>query len=35
MNCDDLEVLQVWNRKGVGDWERVPELEGVIDEEYA
>lgn len=32
MNCEDLEVLQVWNRLTPADeWRRVSELEGVID----
>jgi len=31
MNCDDLEVLEVWHRPAFGDFERHPELEGVID----
>lgn len=30
MNCDDLEVLQVWQRTAYGDWERNKELEGEI-----
>jgi len=34
MNCDDLEVLQVWHKpRSLGEWERVPSLEGIIDEE--
>lgn len=31
MNCEDVAVLEFWKREGVGDWERMPELEGVID----
>lgn len=31
MNCEDLAVLQVWQREGFGDWQRRPELEGFID----
>ena len=32
MNCEDLEVLQVWQRVGFDEWKRYPELEGLIDE---
>jgi hypothetical protein len=32
MNCDDLAVLEFWHREGIGEWERMKELEGVIDE---
>jgi hypothetical protein len=28
MNCDDLVVLEVWHREGMGDWERRSDLEG-------
>ena len=32
MNCEDLEILQVWRKESAADeWERVYELEGVID----
>ena len=31
MNCDDLEVLQVWQKKDIGDWVRRPELEGTVE----
>jgi hypothetical protein len=31
MNCDDIAVLEVWHRKGVGDWVRIMDLEGLID----
>lgn len=31
MNCDDLEVLQVWKKDTKSDWVRFPELEGVIE----
>ena len=31
MNCDDLEVVQVWNREDC-EWVRHSEMEGVIDE---
>lgn len=33
MNCDDLKVLEYWrlNRQGGYEWERVPELEVVLD----
>lgn len=30
MNCDDLDVLEVWCKQNHG-WVRVPELEGVIE----
>jgi hypothetical protein len=35
MNCDDLEVLEFWNKDNRKDprWERVPEFEGKIDNE--
>ena len=32
MNCEDLAVLEAWHREPLGDWERVLELEGPIDE---
>lgn len=32
MNCDDLAVLEFWQRKGIGNWRRNKKLEGVIDE---
>ena len=32
MNCDDLAVIEVWCREGVGDWVRRLDLEGLIDE---
>ena len=31
MNCEDLEVVQAWRHARLGDWERVPELEGMIE----
>ena len=31
MNCDDIAVLEVWHRKGIGDWVRMMDLEGLID----
>src|SRR3989304_6539495 len=32
MNCEDLAVLQVWHRPyETHEWERRPELEGLID----
>ena len=32
MNCEDIEVLQVWFRdRGLDEWVRVPELEGPMD----
>lgn len=34
MNCEDLEVLQVWHRDSPGEWERHPELEGPIGDRY-
>ena len=33
MNCEDLEVLQVWSREPVADWKRLHLMEGLIDEE--
>lgn len=30
MNCEDLEVLQVWAKENF-DWERYPEEEGIIE----
>jgi len=32
MNCTDIAVLEVWHREGVGEWTRLSELEGLIDE---
>jgi len=32
MNCEDLSILQVWRRESFGDWERIENLEGSIDE---
>lgn len=32
MNCDDLEVLQVWQRID-HEWTRLPDLEGPVDEQ--
>lgn len=34
MNCEDLEVLQVWGRVS-DEWERRSDLEGLIDVFYA
>jgi len=31
MNCEDLAVLQVWDKPSCGEWERHTELEGTID----
>ena len=31
MNCNDLEVLEVWQREGIGDWTRRSKLEGKIE----
>jgi hypothetical protein len=31
-NCDDLAVLEVWHREGIGEWVRFPELEGLINQ---
>lgn len=30
MNCEDIEVLQVWSRDDCGDWIRCPVFEGPI-----
>jgi len=36
MNCEDLEVLEVWERMdALGDWNRRPEFEGRIDHSEA
>jgi hypothetical protein len=35
MNCEDLAVLEAWNKAGLGEWERHPEHEGLIDEAHA
>jgi len=33
MNCEDLEILQVWIKTDcLGDWRRRSDLEGIIDE---
>ena len=31
MNCEDIEVLQVWARDALSDWVRCPHLEGPIE----
>ena len=32
MNCDDLEVLQIWHRNsGMGNWKRIRKIEGKMD----
>ena len=28
MNCDDLEVVEVWHKDDFGEWQRRPEAEG-------
>ncbi|KKL96410.1 hypothetical protein LCGC14_1844770 [marine sediment metagenome] len=35
MNSDALAVLEVWHKDSMLEWERLPELEGLIDEEDA
>jgi hypothetical protein len=32
MNCDDIAVLEVWHREGIGDWVRLMDLEGLMDD---
>jgi hypothetical protein len=32
MNCDDIAVLEVWHREGIGDWLRRPDFEGLMDD---
>jgi len=31
MNCEDLEVLEVWLKENIGEWERKSEFEGIFD----
>ena len=31
MNCDDLEVVEVWEKPRLGDWQRRPELQGPME----
>lgn len=31
MNCEDIAVLQVWNKESLSKWERRADLEGLID----
>lgn len=30
MNCEDLDILEVWHREGVGEFKRVRKQEGII-----
>lgn len=31
MNCEDLEVLEVWEKSSMREWQRRPELEGKME----